>query len=177
MPFRMPILQTRRRQCISLLLLLSGVTALAGCASYQVGQASLYRTDIQTVYVPMFESNTLRRHLGPWVTEAVIKRIESDTPYKVVHTATADSILTGRLLNVEKEVLSEDPFDEARDIGTSFVLHITWYARNGEILMQSRINASSHFIPESGQSGTSSQQEAIERLAETVVGRMETAAW
>ena len=67
---------------------------LAGCASYQVGSESLYAPDVATVYVPMIESDSYRRDLGERLTEAVIKEIELKTPYKVVGTPDADSILS-----------------------------------------------------------------------------------
>ena len=69
---------------------------LAGCATYQVGSESLYAPDIATVYVPMIESDSYRRDLGERLTEAVIKEIELKTPYKVVGTPDADSILAVR---------------------------------------------------------------------------------
>ncbi len=64
---------------------------------YQFGNRSLYSPDIRTVNVPMFKSNTLRADLGEWLTEAVVKEIELRTPYKVVSSPLADSVLTGNL--------------------------------------------------------------------------------
>ncbi len=48
----------------------------AGCAGYRVGMDSLYPTDIHTVYVPMFESDSFRPNLGERLTEKVIKQID-----------------------------------------------------------------------------------------------------
>ena len=44
--------------------------SLAGCAGYQVGVRSLYRPDVYSVFVPVFESDSLRRNLGEQLTEA-----------------------------------------------------------------------------------------------------------
>ena len=46
----------------------------------------------------MIESDSYRRDLGERLTEAVIKEIELKTPYKVVGTPDADSILSVQLL-------------------------------------------------------------------------------
>ncbi len=73
------------------------LAAVAGCAAYHVGNASLFPPDIHTVFVPMFESDSLRRNLGEMLTEAVTKEIELRTPFKVVGTPNADSVLTGRI--------------------------------------------------------------------------------
>ena len=81
---------------------------LAGCAGYQVGTGSLYAPDVPTVYVPMIESDSYRRDLGERLTEAVVKEIELKTPYKVVSTPDADSILSARLLDDTRRVLVEN---------------------------------------------------------------------
>ncbi len=70
--------------------------AQSGCIGYQVGAGSLYAPDVATVYVPMIESDSYRRDLGERLTEAVCKEIELKTPYKVVSTPDADSILSVR---------------------------------------------------------------------------------
>src|SRR5687768_8924245 len=65
-----------------------------GCAGYQLGQRSLYRPDIRTVHVPVVQSDSYRRYLGERLTEAVVKQIELKTPYKVVGSDSADSVLS-----------------------------------------------------------------------------------
>ena len=89
--------------------------AADGCAAYRFGAASLYPPDIQTVYVPVFESNSFRRNLSEWLTEAVCKEIELKTPYKVVGTPQADSVLTGKLTSDTKRVIVEDQYDMPRE--------------------------------------------------------------
>ena len=60
-----------------------------------MGAESLYAPDVQTVYVPMIESESFRRDLGERLTEAVVKEIELKSPFKVVGTPDADSIFCG----------------------------------------------------------------------------------
>ena len=71
--------------------LLLGLVAISGCAGYQLGIDSLYRPDVKTVHVPIFQSDSYRRGLGEQLTEAVVKQIESRTPYKVVSASDADT--------------------------------------------------------------------------------------
>src|ERR1700749_791448 len=75
------------------------LVGLVGCVGYHVGTASLYSPDVATVYVPMIESDSYRRDLGERLTEAVVKEIELKTPYKVVNSPDADSVLTERLIS------------------------------------------------------------------------------
>src|SRR5215813_6612178 len=89
-----------------------GVVMLAGCIGYHVGTNSLYAADVATVYVPMIESDSYRRDLGERLTEAVVKEIELKTPYKVVSTPDADSILSARLLGDARHALVENQFND-----------------------------------------------------------------
>ncbi|MEX0641377.1 MAG: LPS assembly lipoprotein LptE [Pirellulales bacterium] len=160
--------------------------ALAGCAGYQSGTGSLYAPDVTTVYVPMIESDSFRRDLGERLTEAVVKEIELKTPYKVVSTPDADSILSARLLDDTRHVLAENSFDQARLSETELRAEVTWLNRRRLPIVPVQtlalppelvsISQTTTLIPEVGQSVATSQQQAIERLAQQIVSTME-APW
>ena len=169
--------------CIFLSLIF--LTSLPGCASYQLGNRSLYRPDIRTIHVPVAESDSFRRYLGERLTEQLVKEIELKTPYKVVGAAEADSVLSARIISDSKKVLSENRFDEPRDIETDFFVQVSWVDRRGDIIMSHNdipvqplllnVSQTSSFVPEAGQSLATAHQEAIHRLAEQIVGQMELA--
>ncbi len=164
-------------------LTVAALTASGGCASYQVGQATLFRPDIRTVHVPVFESDSLRRNLGERLTEAVVKEIESRSPYKVVGSPDADSILTGRIVAETKRAVAENRNDDVRDIETDMTVEVRWISRRGEMLMQRSslpfgplnmaVAEDVQFFPEAGQSLQTAQQAVIEQLAREIVGQME----
>jgi Lipopolysaccharide-assembly len=157
-----------------------------GCVGYQVGTGSLYAPDVATVYVPMIDSDSYRRDLGERLTEAVVKEIELKTPYKVVNSPSADSILSARLINDTRKVLVENAFDDQRVSETEIRAEVTWLNRRRlpmgppqslaippELVLMSE---TSNVIPEAGFSVATSQQQAIERLAQQIVATME-APW
>ena len=117
-----------RYSILSTLCLTAGLMC-CGCAGYQVGTATLYQPDIRTVYVPMFQSDSLRRGLGERLTEAVVKEVELKTPYKVVGDPNADSVLNGRILKATKRVIAENSFDEAINLEIGFRVQISWIDR------------------------------------------------
>ncbi len=163
--------------------LLVGLILFQGCASYQVGNRTLYRNDIATVSVPVFQSESLRRFLGERLTEAVIKEIELKTPYKVANGTNAHSVLTGRIIHDAKYAITENRNDELRDIELEFFAEVAWQDRSGNSLLAPQriaiprplyeIGQAVHFVPEGGQSLATAQQDALERLAEQIVARME----
>jgi hypothetical protein len=162
----------------------AGWALVLGCAPYRMGVQSLYSCNIRTVYVPMFESDSFRRNLGERLTEAVQKEIERRTPYKVVGTPDADSVLTGRLLTDSKAPSVRTPTDEPRELQTYFSIQVTWIDRNGVEVQQMQpvplppamVTAFNNamFYPEVGQSIGTSYQESINQLARQIVGMMET---
>src|SRR5262245_55089086 len=119
----------------ALLFLLLALPLFPGCAGYQLGQRSLYRPDIRTVYVEPVQSNSFRRYLGERLTEAVVKEIELKTPYKVVDSDAADSVLRVQLVSESKRVLTENFYDEPRDIETDFFVQLSWVDRRGDLIM------------------------------------------
>src|SRR5262249_39528773 len=157
-----------------------------GCLGSRVGPASLYARDIATVYVPMIESDSYRRDLGERLTEAVVKEIELKTPYKVVNTPDADSILTCRLMSDSRNRLIQNGFSDPRVSLTDLRAQVNWINRRRQPLVPVQmipipadllnISQTSNLIPEAGQSVATSQQEAIQRLARQIVGTME-APW
>lgn len=176
-PHLAPLLRPCRLACLTL------AVALAGCAGYQFGADSLYRSDVRTVAVPIFQSDSYRRYLGERLTEAVIREIQLNTPYQVVSEGHADSVLVGRIITDHKVPLVENQFDEPRDLEFGMVVDVSWQNYRGDLLRSPvgvplptnlvRITQTSDFIPEAGQSISVSEQEAIERIAQQIVGQME----
>jgi hypothetical protein len=163
-----------------------GLLMLAGCAAYHVGSQSLYAPDVSTVYLPMIESGSYRRDLGERLTEAVAKEIELKTPYKVVGTPAADSILQIRLISDARKTLAQNHFDDPRVSESDLFAEVSWVNRRREPIGATRLVAlpaeletaqsSANLIPEVGQTVATSQQQAIQRLAQEIVATME-APW
>jgi hypothetical protein len=173
-----------RRLGASLILL--PLLVLCGCAGYRYGTQSLYPSHIQTVYVKMFHSTSFRRDLGERLTEAVMKEIELKTPFKVVNTPDADSMLTGEVASDTKRVVTMSQTGEPRQTELGIQVKVTWVDRTGQALRNgvhvpldeavAVVDTTSRITPEVGHSMATGQQEAIQRAAEQIVAMME-AAW
>lgn len=160
-------------------------TCAGGCAAYRFGNKSLYSCDVQTVHVPVFQSDSFRRNLGERLTEAVVKEIELQTPYKIVPSSRAESVLSGKIVSDAKRVMVLNTDGEPRAIETNFQVQVTWTNRKGDPLSSRPItvavpddmfsvNTNSTFVPEGGQSISTAQQAAIDRLAVQIVEQMQT---
>jgi hypothetical protein len=115
-----------------------------------------------------------------------VKEIELKTPYKVVGSPDADSILSARLIRDTRRTLVENAFDDPRVMENELVAHVTWLNRRRQPIAPVQalpmppelvvMQQTSTLIPEAGQSVATSQQQAIERLAQQIVSTME-APW
>ena len=166
-------------------LLLALVAGTSGCAAYRFGNQSLYTCDVQTVHVPVFQSNSFRRNLGERLTEAVVKEIELQTPFKVVSSDRADSVLTGRIISDTKRNLVLNTDGEPRVLEADFQIQVNWTNRKGDQVSgrpiavavpadMFSVNVNSNFVPEGGQSISTAQQAAIKKLAVQIVEQMQT---
>ena len=185
-----------RRSLSSLTAALIAVTC-AGCLGYRVGADTLYAPDVRTVYVPMIESDSFRRDLGERLTEAVVKEIELKTPYKVIGSPNADSVLDVSLLPDRRRLLAEDALDNPRLLENQLSAVVSWqnrrrlplvpvqtFALPGGLVQEGLpqgavgdlvgIDQTTLLFPEAGQTIASQQQLAITRLAEQIVSTMET---
>jgi len=159
------------------------IVGLGGCAGYQFGPRALFRSDIRTVHVPIARNDTYRHDLGVRLTEAVIREIESRTPYKVTGNPNADSVLTIRVLTENKQVLTETAGDDPRALDAYVSVQAAWVDRGGQMLMQNRLlpgedlaltfASQTRLVPEAGQSIETALQQGIDGLAERIVSQME----
>ena len=178
-----------------LFLLLLLMLLLPGCANlahhlggfqvgnYQFGSRGLFGQDVQTIYVPIVEADPTRRHLAERLTEAIIKRIEERSPYKVVSRATADSVLEIRIVGRNQRVSIVDSFNDPRQMSGNLAVEVRWRDRRDLDIRQfeplawsegaTQITSSDAMVAEFGHSLLTSEQKQIDRIADQIVGMME----
>jgi hypothetical protein len=159
------------------------VVATVGCAGYRFGTASLYRPDIRTIHVPIVRCDSFRAGLAAQFTEILQKKIEDRTSFKLTDAELADSTFVCRILSDTKRVVTETRNDDPRDLHVAMSVEVNWTDRRGNVLMENRFlppgettfyfTEQTHLVPEGGQSITTSQLRAMERLADHVVDQME----
>ena len=137
---------------------------------------SLYREDVQTVSVPVFANRTYRRGLESDLTTSVIQQIEEHSPYKVVPTDRADTILEGVITSADTTTLSDNvytglPQEQSFNVTVSF----TWKnLRTGQIYTQRRdFDQHTSFFPTLGEAIDVGSKDAVQRLATDIVHEMQ----
>lgn len=165
----------KNREFILAASVLSAALFFAGCSGYS--NKSLYSQDIKSVYVEMFDNETFRRDLEYDLTNAIAKRIESETPYKIISDRNkADTILSGKITKLEDSVLTLDrdsgrALEEQAEVTAKF----SWKnLKTGEYLLEnSSVTASATFSQFQEQGYNYGSKVAANKLAERIVELMQ----
>jgi hypothetical protein len=84
---------------------LSAISLFAGCRGYT--NQSLYTDSVQSIFVEMFDNTTFQRDLEYDLTNAIAKRINAETPYRIVSDKSrADTVLSGKITNISSAALT-----------------------------------------------------------------------
>lgn len=148
---------------------------LSGGCGYSTARP--FATDIQSVHVEMFHSEEFRRELEFRLTEAIVKRIQMDTPYRISPRQTAEALLTGEVLAVENRTFGDDfDLDLPREIGSTVVVRFRLQdLRTGDVLVERpRFVFQTSYIPPVGETFTTGMTRALDGLAEQIVEAMES---
>lgn len=161
-------------QGVGLAVLLVGLT---GCG-YTAGGP--YRSGISTVHVEMFNARTYRRDLEFQLTEAVKKRIGSDTPYRLSEKADADTVLRGEVLRVDQVAWAPDPASRLpREKQIAMSVRVQWQdLRNGRLLIDQPIElTAADYAPPLGESEAYALQQVSDKMAEKIISGMYDPDW
>ena len=153
---------------------------IAGCGEGGLeGYANdwLYPQDVQTVY-EMFDTQSFRRGHEYVLTDAICKRIESETPYKIVSDRdAAETVLSGQLGAIRSSVLARDRFSgRSLENEAQVIVTVSWKnLETGELLINGeKANASATYSSQLGQDFDYAAKVAVNRAAERVVELMQT---
>ncbi len=162
------------RQSIILALLAAALLSAGGCGGYQNGWP--YPQQIQTVYVEMFDTGSFRRGHEYVLTDAICKRLEAQTPYKIVSDRNiADSVLSGQM-SIGTSVLATDYYSgKPIERETLVSVSVTWKnLKTGQLLISGeKVYASGTYSSQLGQTFDSAINQAVNKAAVRVVELME----
>ncbi len=164
----------------SVILALLGLSVMSiFCSGCGYSMDTPYRRGISTIAVPMWQrgSKVFYRDVEIRLTQALVKTIQAETPYRIVDRSKADTMLEGTLVNIDQYVLSFNPLTgNAREIELRLTVDFTWKdLRTGKILAQKKnFRATSTFIPPEPFDETMflATEDALGRLALKIVEQM-----
>jgi len=147
---------------------------LAGCRGYS--NSWLHRQDVDTVYVEMFDTDSFRRGYEFKLTDAICKRIEAQTPYKIVSDRSVADTILGGSMSVGVGVLAGERWT-GRPLENEALISVTVTWKNlktGQVLVDNEtVYGSTSYSPQMGQTVDYSVNQAVNKAAQKVVELME----
>jgi len=138
---------------------------------------SLFPEDVHTVCVTMFDNRSFRRNLEYDLTDALAKRIEAQTPYKIVSDQDrADTVITGQIVTISDSALTMDrELGQALEKELNVTAVVSWKnLKTGDLLIDNKtVVASADYSQFLNQGVGYAKNVAANKLAEQIVGLME----
>jgi hypothetical protein len=151
------------------------VSGCAGVAGYS--DESLFPQEVSSICLEMFDNRTFRRGVEYELSDALSKRIEVDTPYKVVSDADlADSVLRGQIVSIAESVLTtEREIGQALEKEVEVQAVVSWKnLKTGRLLIDNRtVTAAASYSAFQNQDFTYASAVAANKLAQKIVELME----
>ncbi len=166
--------------------LITAILAPLGACGYSADRTQYFRTTnsqnerIRTVALDVLESKEFRRGLELQLTEALAKRIEAETPFRLAKKDRADTILSGEIKEVRQSTMGRDfRTVRPRQTASTVVVSFQWKdLRTGEVLVD-RPNyvQTVDYITPLGEDFYHASERAMDRLSERIVEEMQTTNW
>jgi len=159
-------------------LVLAAVFGIAGCSNVAgYSSNSLFPSGIHSLCLQMFDNRTFRRDIEYDLSAALAKRVESDTPFKIVSDQDrADSVMNGQILSIaESVVTAERQTGYALEKEVQVTAVVNWKdLRSGDLLLNSQtVTAAATYSDFMHQDTSYASKLAANRLAEQIIQLME----
>ena len=157
---------------------------ITGCTSDPTlgySALSVFPDGITSVAIPIFKNETFVRGVEFDLTDALIKEIESRSPYKVMAEARADTVLIGEIRKIELDQLSKSPLTGlSEEVIVSVTIDFEWKdLRTGRpIIVRKNFTGYGLFVPSqpTGESIQLGRFAAVQHLARDLVNELQ-AQW
>jgi len=169
------------RRLLPLLLLLP-MLALGACSSDPTAgyaNVSPHRSDISSVSIPIFDNLTHHHGAETLLTQALMRRVQRQTPWALAAGAQADSTITGSIVAIQLERLGQDRVTGlGNEMAVDIAVDFRWVDnRSGEPIVSRRnFRGSATFVPAQGvrEPIETGLQGAVEALAESMIAELRT---
>ena len=155
-----------------------GCLGLCGCAKLNgYSNESLFPDNVHSVYVEMFDNSSFRRGVEYELTDALAKRIEAQSPYKIISDRNrADTVIGGKINSISESALNiERETGRALEKELQLVAVVNWKnLKTGKLLIDNiPVNASASYSIWQYQGFDYASTLAANNLAEKIVELME----
>lgn len=154
-----------------LIILIFVTTLLSSCSSYRLGNNKPVKyKNIETIAVPIVQSDVLKPKLQSLVTNAIIRSIQEKGAFKIAKEKNSDATLNIKIINIERKQLRASRENVLRTTEMEFIIEIEYRVLNnlnGVTIERGNVKAksSSYLNPNFQLTENHSLRNAAEKLA------------
>lgn len=145
------------------------VAFLASCGPYSFSGAST--GGIETVYIPVFDNETIEYGLGEELTTKVTSAIVADNTLKVVDRDDADAFISGKVISYKKSSETYNIEDQVQEYRVDVAVNVSLVRPNGDVVWEEPQISSFGVYQADTETEDEGKTEALEKLAEIIVNR------
>lgn len=136
---------------------------------------SLINRNINSVYIPIFGNYTFRSGLEFGLTTALKDEIMTKTNLRIAKKEDADTILTGKIIQVTEGVITQNARDNIIENSVTITVNIALADRRTgrELMLTDNLSNTAEYIVTRGENINTATQECLAELAEKIVYQLE----
>ncbi len=170
------------RQCLALaavILLGCGVISCGTDATRGYAFSTARQNDVRSVAVPIFNNTTFTRGVEFDLTDAIVKEIHRTTPWAVIRSDSAQTVLTGTITGSDLRPLTLVRSEGyVQEMAVRLTVDFEWRdMRTGRVLASRRgLTAAETFVPArpAGERVELAEHATVAELARLIVAEMRT---
>jgi outer membrane lipopolysaccharide assembly protein LptE/RlpB len=145
------------------------ISFLASCGPYSFSGAST--GGIRTVYIPVFDNETIEYGLGEELTNKITAAIVADNTLKVVNKDEADAYISGKVISFKKSSETYNKEDQVQEYRVDVTVNVSFVKPNGEAVWEDPRISSFGVYQADTETEDEGKTQALEKLAEIIVNR------
>ena len=161
-----------------LIILIFVTTLLSSCSSYRLGNNKPVKyKNIESIAVPIVQSDVLKPKLQSLVTNAIIRSIQEKGAFKIAKEKNSDATLNIKIINIERKQLRASRENVLRTTEMEFIIEIEYRVLNnlnGATIERGNVKAksSSYLNPNFQLTENHSLRDAAEKLAISLANKL-----
>ena len=161
-----------------LIILIFVTTLLSSCSSYRLGNNKPVKyKNIESIAVPIVQSDVLKPKLQSLVTNAIIRSIQEKGAFKIAKEKNSDATLNIKIINIDRKQLRASRENVLRTTEMEFIIEIEYRVLNnlnGVTIERGNVKAksSSYLNPNFQLTENHSLRDAAEKLAISLANKL-----
>jgi len=142
---------------------------MLSCGPYSFSGTTL--TGLETVYIPVFENETIEYGLGQELADRITESFVSDNTLKISLENEADAVLSGKVTLYERSSYTYNKEDEVQEYKVDITVAVKFQKPDGSLIWEEPGLSAFGVFDAVNETEEEGKTKALKKLAEIIVNR------